>query len=90
MSSILDLYQGGNYMEFKVKEEREKKLMSQEDLSIASGISRSIISGLESGKPVATTTSTLKSLAKALNCRVSDIFLPESSSILDEISKKIK
>ena len=37
-------------MEYKVKEIREKAGITQEDLAIKSGVSRTIISGLESGK----------------------------------------
>ena len=70
-------------MGYKIKEMREKKEMSQEKLSELSGISRSIISGLESGRvtvrdPFAgnrvTTTLTLKKIAKALGVTVGEIF----------------
>lgn len=73
----------GDVMQYKIKEVRESKRMSQEELAKKSGISRSTISGLESGKVSVTTTNTLQQIAEALNCRVSDIFLPETSSILD-------
>lgn len=62
-------------MNFKLKEFRKKRGLSQEELSVKSNISRSIISGLESGKITVTTTATLKNLSKALDCKVSDIFL---------------
>lgn len=62
-------------MEFKVKERREKEGMTQEELSKRSGVSRTIISGLESGTIKTTTTKTLLSIAEALNCKVSDVFL---------------
>ena len=61
-------------MGYKIKEMREKKEMSQEKLSELSGISRSIISGLESGRVTVTTTMTLLRIAKALGVAVDDIF----------------
>ena len=46
-------------MGYKVKEIREKKKLTQEELSEKSGVSRTIISAMESGKDVTTTTKTL-------------------------------
>ena len=60
---------------FRVKEEREKKSMTQEELAKKAGVSRTIISGLESGTINVTTTKTLKKIAEALGKNVSDIFL---------------
>lgn len=60
---------------FRVKEEREKKGMTQEELAKKAGVSRTIISGLESGTINVTTTKTLKKIAEALGKNVSDIFL---------------
>ena len=60
---------------FRVKEEREKKGMTQEELAKKAGVSRTIISGLESGTIKVTTTKTLKKIAEALGKNVSDIFL---------------
>lgn len=62
-------------MEFKIKERREEAGMSQEELAEKSGVSRTIISGLESGSITTTTTKTLLRIAEALGLRVSDIFL---------------
>ena len=59
---------------FRVKEEREKKGMTQEELAKKAGVSRTIISGLESGTINVTTTKTLKKIAEALGKNVSDIF----------------
>ena len=64
-------------MEYKVKEIRERKGLSQESLSKKSGVSRAIISGLESGTVKETSTRTLSKVAKALGVRVSDIFFDE-------------
>ena len=59
---------------FRVKEEREKKGMTQEELAKKAGVSRTIISGLESGTINVTTTRTLKKIAEALEKKISDIF----------------
>ena len=61
-------------MGYKIKEVREKKKMSQEQLAKKANVSRTIISGLESGKITVTTTETLLKIAKALDKKVSDIF----------------
>lgn len=61
-------------MGYKIKEMREKKEMSQEKLSELSGVSRSIISGLESGRVTVTTTTTLLKIAKTLGVTVDEIF----------------
>ena len=60
---------------FRVKEEREKKGMTQEELAKKAGVSRTIISGLESGTINVTTTKTLKKISEALGKNVSDIYL---------------
>ena len=61
-------------MGYKIKECREELKMSQEELAQKSGVSRTIISGLETGSIEVTTTGTLLKIAKALNRKVSDIF----------------
>ena len=48
--------------------------MSQEQLAIKSGVSRTIISGLESGKITTTTTTTLIKLSAALGKNVENLF----------------
>lgn len=62
-------------MEYKIKEFRESQGMSQVELSEKSGVSRAIISGLESGAITTTTTKTLIRIANALGKQVGDIFL---------------
>lgn len=62
-------------MRFKIKEFREEKRLSQQELAAKSGVSRATISGLENGAVVVTTTETLIKIARALEKRVSDIFL---------------
>lgn len=61
-------------MGYKIKECREEMKMSQTELSKKSGVSRTIISGLESGAITVTTTDTLLRIANALEKKVSDIF----------------
>ena len=61
-------------MQYKIKMMREKKKMTQEALSEKAGVSRAIISRLESGEEVVTTKETLLKIANALGCRVSEIF----------------
>ena len=59
----------------KITEARKKKCISQEELAKKSGVSRSTISGLESGRITITTTDTLKKIADALGEKIGDIFL---------------
>ena len=61
-------------MPYKLREMRKKREMSQEDLSKAANVSRQTIVNLESGELVNTTAATLRKLAEALDCSVSDIF----------------
>lgn len=65
-------------MGYKVKEIREEKKLTQEELSEKSGVSRTIISAMESGKDVTTTTKTLLKIAKALDTTVDAIFFTTS------------
>lgn len=58
----------------KIKARREEMNMSQEELAIRSGVSRPIISNLETDKECNTTTRVLKSLADALESSVEDLF----------------
>lgn len=62
-------------MAYRIKQIREKKKMTQEELSEKSGVSRAIISRLENGDSVVTTTETISKIAKAMGCSVGDIFL---------------
>lgn len=61
-------------MGFKIRECRNEINMSQEELSKKSGVSRTIISGLENGTITVTTTETLLRIARAMNKKVVDIF----------------
>lgn len=62
-------------MECRITEIRAEMKMTQEELAEKSGVSRAIISGLESGRVGVTTTETLVKIANALDRKVSDIFL---------------
>lgn len=58
----------------RLKECRTEVGMSQEQLSKKSGVCRTIISGLESGRIKDTKFSTLYKLAEAMGKKVSEIF----------------
>lgn len=62
-------------MQYKVKELRVARGMTQEELSKKSGVSRQIISNLENNDVAVTSTNTLSRIAKALDANISDIFL---------------
>lgn len=61
-------------MGYNIAALREKKNMTQEELSEKSGVSRSIVSGLESGRTKQTTVKTLERLADALGVDISSFF----------------
>lgn len=58
----------------KLKEIREEKGLTQEELAKKANVSRTIISGLETGRTEVTTTGTLKKLALALDSDVATLF----------------
>jgi len=60
---------------YRIKEVREAKKMTQEELSKKSGVSRGTISALENGTVRTTTTKTLARIALALDTKVENIFL---------------
>ena len=64
-------------MGYKIREFRNEIKMSQDELAKKSGVSRTIISGLESCTLTTTTTDTLLKIAKALNRKVAEIFFEE-------------
>ena len=59
---------------YKIKELREKMKISQEELAAKSGVSRALISGLDTGTIQETSTATLKKLAIFFNVKVSELF----------------
>ena len=62
-------------LENKLKEIREEKRITQEELAEKSGVSRTTISGLENKTIRNNTSKTLMAIAKALNVGVEEIFL---------------
>ncbi len=79
-------------MRKKLKEARGeagmKAKITQEELERRSGVSRTIISGLDNGSITVTTTNTLSKIAKALGRKVGDIFLIIVISTLITFFKK--
>lgn len=61
-------------MEYIGKEIRKGKRLTQGELAKKSGVSRSIICGLETGRTKTTTTKTLFKIAAVLNVSISDLF----------------
>ncbi len=61
-------------MEYKIKEYRLLAKMTQEELARKSGVNRTTIVDLESGKEVNVTTKTLIKIAMALKVNINDIF----------------
>ncbi|MBV6372459.1 helix-turn-helix domain-containing protein [Enterococcus casseliflavus] len=62
---------------YKIREFRKKAGLTQAELAIIAGVSRTIISGLESGTTTVTSTATLLKLAKALNVTIDELFFKE-------------
>lgn len=62
-------------MNNKVKEYRIKKEITQEQLSQISGVGRTVIAQLESGKRKNITSDTMLKISKALDEPVENIFL---------------
>lgn len=61
-------------MGYKIKEVREEKRMTQEELAKKSGVSRSTIVGIEKGTISDVKMSTLQKLASAMDTTVQAIF----------------
>ena len=61
-------------MGLRIKEIREEKHMTQEELVNKSGISRQTISAIENGKTTNVKSGTLIALAEALGTTLDDIF----------------
>lgn len=59
----------------RLKEFREKKEMTQQELSEKSKISRYLISKIENDEEINITKNTMIALCNALDCKVTDIFL---------------
>jgi transcriptional regulator with XRE-family HTH domain len=63
---------------YKIKEIRESRDMTQEELAEKSGVSRVTISGLENGTERNTTSKTLVKIAAALGVTVDQIFFTQA------------
>lgn len=63
-------------MQFRIEELRKKRRWSQEELAEKSGVSRTIITRLESTPDVTTTTKTLQAIADAFGVSIKYLFLP--------------
>lgn len=61
-------------MQNRLKEIREFRGLSQEELSEKSTVSRTTISDIETNKKIVVTNITLEKLATALGLKVTDIF----------------
>lgn len=64
-------------MEFKIKEKRTEKNLTQEELANKSNVSRNLIARLESGELKSCSTTTLEKLAEALDTTVNNLFFDE-------------
>lgn len=60
-------------MLYKIKSFRVKLGITQEELALKSGVTRATISKLESGEEAEVKVGTLKAIAVALSCDVSDL-----------------
>lgn len=61
-------------MKTKVKQYREELGLSQEELARKSGISRTVISGLENDTIKSTTNTTMEKICNVLNKTVIEVF----------------
>lgn len=61
-------------MGYRMKQLRRSRQMSREDLEIASGVNRAVISAIEDDPDYTPTTRTLERLAAALGSTVDQIF----------------
>ncbi len=61
----------------KLKMARKHRMLSQERLSKAAGVSRTTISHLENHPDAVTTTQTLRKLARVLGIDLADFFTPQ-------------
>lgn len=58
-----------------IKAMREKSGLTQEALAEKANVNRSLLNQLETGKLTNTSTNTLKKLADALECKITELFL---------------
>lgn len=65
-------------MGYRIKQVRESKGLSQEELASKAGVSRTTIWTLETNSKAQTNTKTLVKIAKALDCTVGEIFFADT------------
>ena len=65
-------------MGYRVKEVREARKMTQEEMEKKSGVSRQTISAIENGKGGSVKIGTLSALARAMDTTVDAIFFPDA------------
>ena len=63
----------------RIREAREEKRMTQEELSAKSGVNRGTIVALETGKEKDVLMSTVLKIAQALEKTVDELFFPQSA-----------
>lgn len=68
---------GGINLGYRIKEFREARNMTQDELAKRSGVSRGTISAMENGIDRNTSTKTLLKIARALNTIVDNIFFDD-------------
>lgn len=61
-------------MGYRIRENRERRGLTQSELAIKSGVSRMTISALENGSERVTTTKTLMKIATALEVTIDELF----------------
>lgn len=76
-------------MGYRIRERREELRMSQEELSLKSGVSRQTISSLENTPGKSVSTRTLEKLASALNTTVGDLILLQASKEFDITKQEV-
>lgn len=64
-------------MNNRLKEERENKGLSQEELAKKAQVSRTTISDIETEKKTVVTNKTLEKISSALGLKITDIFFTE-------------
>lgn len=65
-------------MGYRIKEIREEKKMTQEDLAKATGLTRTTISLLETGATKSASSKTLLRIANALGTTIDSLFFQEN------------
>lgn len=71
-------------MEYRIRELREAKGITQEALCESAGISRTTLYSLETNGVKQANVATLQKISGALSVTINDLFLPEKSTIVDE------